>query len=208
MKTTPDASLIRSIGKGDVKRAADVLASAFRGYPFFDYCFGDPDSYTRISPRMFAGFVRWAMLYGRAWTTADYNAVALRQPPGTRDMGFWNALRAGLVAPFVLMDTSARRRFGRAAPIVTETHGRIMREQPHWYCWMMGVMPTHQGTGVGKRLMQFTFEQADRAGLPCYLETFSEQSVRIHESQLYAVRQVVTIPQTQLKLYAMVRPPQ
>ncbi len=41
-----------------------------------------------------------------------------------------------------------------------------------------------QGTGVGRRLMRYTFEQSDRAGLPCYLETFSDSSVRVHESQL------------------------
>jgi GNAT superfamily N-acetyltransferase len=71
---------------------------------------------------------------------------------------------------------------------------------------MMGVLPARQGTGVGRQLMRHTFEQSDR--LPCYLETFSESSVRVHESQFYSVREVITIPETPLTLYAMVRPPQ
>jgi GNAT superfamily N-acetyltransferase len=73
---------------------------------------------------------------------------------------------------------------------------------------MMGVLPDLQGTGVGRQLMRYTFEQSDRAGLPCYLETFSESSVRVHESQLYSVREAIKIPETPLTLYAMVRPPQ
>jgi GNAT superfamily N-acetyltransferase len=181
---------------------------AFRGYPFFEYCLGDADNYDRMAPGMFASFVRWTMLYGKAWTTRDLNAVALRQPPGTRSMGFWNAMRSGLAFSFLRMDVATRRRFGRTAPIVAETHTRIMGDRPHWHCWMMGVLPARQGTGVGRQLMRYTFEQSDRAGMPCYLETFSESSVHVHESQLYSIRKAIQIPGTPLTLYAMVRPPQ
>jgi len=181
---------------------------AFRDYPFFKYCLGDAEYYDRMAPGMFAGFVRWTMLYGNAWVTGDLNAVALRQPPGTRSLGFWNALRSGLALSFLRLDSATRRRFGRTAPIVTETHKRVMGDQPHWHCWMMGVRPACQGTGVGRRLMRHTFEQSDRARLPCYLETFSESSVCVHESQLYSVRKAIDIPETPLTLYAMVRPPQ
>jgi hypothetical protein len=70
------------VEKPDVKPAGAVLANAFRNYPFFEYCLGDADNYDRMAPGMFEGFVRWTMLYGKAWTTSDMNAVALRQPPG------------------------------------------------------------------------------------------------------------------------------
>jgi ribosomal protein S18 acetylase RimI-like enzyme len=207
VNSVQDASIIRNIEQRDVRRAGEVLANAFRGYPFFEYCLG-ADNFDRMAPGMFASFVRWTMLCGKAWTTSDLNAVALRRPPGTPSMGFWNTLRSGLVVAFLRMDGATRRRFGRAAPIVEETHQRIMGDQPHWHCWMMGVLPAHQGTGVGRQLMRYTFDQSDRAGLPCYLETFSESSVRVHESQLYAVREAREIPKTPLTLYAMVRPPQ
>ena len=184
------------------------MAAAFRNYPFFDYCLGDADNYDRVAPRMFASFVRWTMLYGKVWTTSDLDAVALRRPPGTRSIGTWNALRSGLAFTFLRMDSATRRRFGRAAPIVEETHKTIMGDQPHWHCWMMGVLPDRQGTGVGRRLMRYTFEQSDRARLPCYLETFSESSARVHESQMYSIRKKIAIPETPLTLYAMVRPPQ
>ena len=208
MNTVRATPIIKAIEPADVRPAGEVLASAFRGYPFFEYCLGEADNYELMAPRMFASFVRWTMLYGRAWTTNDLNAVALRQPPGTRSMGFWNALRSSLVFTFLRMDHATRRRFSRATPIVAETHKTIMGDQPHWHCWMMGVVPACQGTGVGGQLMRYTFEQSDRARLPCYVETFSESSVRVHESQLYCIQQAVKIPETPLTLYAMVRPPQ
>jgi GNAT superfamily N-acetyltransferase len=208
VNSVQEASIIRAIELPDVHPAGKVLASAFRGYPFFEYCLGDANDYERMAPRMFAGFVRLTMLYGKAWTTNDLNAVALRRPPGTRSIGFWNAMRSGLVLTFLRMDVATRRRFDRATPIIEETHKSIMGDQPHWHCWMMGVLAARQGTGVGGQLMRYTFEQSDRAGLPCYLETFSESSVRVHESQSYSIRKAVAIPDTPLTLYAMVRSPQ
>ena len=139
---------------------------AFRDYPFFKYCLG-ADYYDRMAPEMFASFVRWTMLYGKAWATPDLDAVALRRPPGTRNIGFWNALRSGLAFTFLRMDSATRRRFNRAALVVEEAHKIIMGDQPHWHCWMMGVLPARQGTKVGRGLMRYTFEQSDRAGLPC-----------------------------------------
>jgi hypothetical protein len=205
--TVQETSIIRDLEPPDVKLAGEVLANAFRGYPFFEYCLGE-ENYDRVAPRMFASFVRWTMLYGKAWTTNDLNAVALRRPPGTRSIGIWNALRSGLVLTFLRMDVATRQRFGRAAPVVEETHEKIMGDQPHWHCWMMGVLPARQATGLGGQLMRYTFEQSDRAGLPCYLETFSENSVRVHESQFYSIRETTKIPETALTLYAMVRRPQ
>lgn len=208
MNTVQEASTIRDVEGSKVQTAGEVLAEAFRGYPFFEYCLGDADNYDRMAPGMFASFVRWTMLYGKAWTTTDLNAVALRRPPETRSIGFWNALRSGLAFTFLRMDNATRRRFSRVAAVVEETHKTIMGDEPHWHCWMMGVLPTRQGTGVGRPLIRYTFEQSDRAGLQCYLETFSERSVRVHESQLYSIRKAVEIPDTPLTLYAMVRPPQ
>ena len=208
VNTVEEASIVRDIEQPDVQPAGRVLANAFRDYPFFEYCLGDANNYVRMAPGMFASLVRWTMLYGKAWATSDLNAVALRQPPGTRSIGIWNALRSGLAFSFLRMDGATRQRFSRTTPIVAETHKGIMGDRPHWHCWMMGVLPTRQGTGVGRQLMRHTFEQSDRAGLPCYLETFSESSVRVHESQFYSIRETITIPGTPLTLYAMVRPPQ
>lgn len=208
MKTVQETPLIRDVEHTDVKLAGKVLAKAFRGYPFFEYCLGNADSYERMAPAMFASFVRWSMLYGKAWVTSDLTAVALRQPPGTRSIGIWNALRSGLAFTFMRMDNATSRRFRRAAPVVSETRIRIMGDKPYWYCWMLGVLPARQVSGVGGRLMRYTFEQSDQSGLPCYLETFGEDSVQVHESQSYSVREAITIPETPLTLYAMVRPAQ
>jgi hypothetical protein len=117
VNTPEKASVIKDIRHPDVQAAGRVLASAFRNYPFFEYCLGDAINYDRLAPGIFASFVRWTMLYGKAWATSDLNAVALRQPPGTRSIGFWNAMRSGLTFSFLRMDGATRRRFSRTTPL-------------------------------------------------------------------------------------------
>ena len=75
VNTAEEASCIRDVRQADLQPAGEVLANAFRGYPFFDYYLG-ADNYERMAQGMFASFVRWTMLYGKAWPTSDLNAVA------------------------------------------------------------------------------------------------------------------------------------
>jgi hypothetical protein len=71
--TSQDTSTINNIEPRNVDLAGEILANAFRGYPFFEYCLGK-DNYERMAPKMFASFVRWTMLYGKAWMTTDLTA--------------------------------------------------------------------------------------------------------------------------------------
>jgi hypothetical protein len=66
VNTVEEASTIRDIEHAHVAPAGRVLANAFRGYPFFEYCLGDANNYDRMAPGMFASFVRWTMLYGKS----------------------------------------------------------------------------------------------------------------------------------------------
>ncbi|MGI5940274.1 MAG: GNAT family N-acetyltransferase [Thermoleophilia bacterium] len=50
-----------------------------------------------------------------------------------------------------------------------------------WYLSIVGVLPQVQGRGIGSRLLQPTLLEADRAGVPIYLETFSPRSLRFYE---------------------------
>jgi len=55
----------------------------------------------------------------------------------------------------------------RAAAAVAETA---------WYLSIVGVTPSAQGQGIGKRLIEPTLAEADDAGVDCYLETFDRRN--------------------------------
>ena len=45
-----------------------------------------------------------------------------------------------------------------------------------WYLSILGIDPAAQGRGLGARLLAPTLAEADAAGVPCYLETFSPRN--------------------------------
>jgi GNAT superfamily N-acetyltransferase len=45
-----------------------------------------------------------------------------------------------------------------------------------WYLSIVGVTPSAQGQGIGRRLIEPTLAEADEAGVECYLETFDRRN--------------------------------
>ena len=50
-----------------------------------------------------------------------------------------------------------------------------------WYLSILGISPAAQGRGLGARLLAPTLAEADAAGVPCFLETFTPRSVAFYE---------------------------
>ena len=53
--------------------------------------------------------------------------------------------------------------------------------EPHLYLGMIGVSPTFQGEGIGRKLLEPVLKKADRTNMPCYLETTTTGAVRFYE---------------------------
>lgn len=50
-----------------------------------------------------------------------------------------------------------------------------------WYLSILGIAPAAQGQGLGAKLLAPTLAEADAAGAPCFLETFTPRSVGFYE---------------------------
>jgi GNAT superfamily N-acetyltransferase len=50
-----------------------------------------------------------------------------------------------------------------------------------WYLSIVGVTPSAQGQGIGRRLLEPTLAEADDAGVDCYLETFDRRNPGFYE---------------------------
>lgn len=53
---------------------------------------------------------------------------------------------------------------------------------PHHYVYAIGVEPSHQHRGLGRRLIRPLLDEADGEGLPVYLETLTESNLRFYRS--------------------------
>jgi GNAT superfamily N-acetyltransferase len=50
-----------------------------------------------------------------------------------------------------------------------------------WYLSIVGVTPSAQGKGIGRRLIEPTLADADDAGVECYLETFDTRNPAFYQ---------------------------
>jgi len=76
---------------------------------------------------------------------------------------------------------------------------------PHWYLLSVGTRPERQGQGLGKSLLEQGTAQADAAGLPCYLETATEENVAFYSKRGFEVTGQAEVQG--FTVSGMVRPP-
>jgi len=75
----------------------------------------------------------------------------------------------------------------------------------HWHLGPIGVLPTHQGAGVGSQLMRRFCQEVDACSAQAYLETDLEKNVRFYEK--FGFKVVATSEIFQVKNQYMVRVP-
>ena len=51
----------------------------------------------------------------------------------------------------------------------------------HWHLGPVGVLPSHQGKGIGTKLLERFCKEVDACQAPAYLETDSDKNVRFYE---------------------------
>jgi GNAT superfamily N-acetyltransferase len=76
-----------------------------------------------------------------------------------------------------------------------------------WYLSIVGVTPSAQGRGIGKRLIEPTLAEADDAGVDCYLETFDPRNPRFYERLGFVAVASYTEPVTRASYTVMRRHP-
>jgi GNAT superfamily N-acetyltransferase len=54
-------------------------------------------------------------------------------------------------------------------------------DESAWYLSIVGVTPSVQGQGIGRRLIEPTLAEADEAEVTCYLETFDSRNPRLYQ---------------------------
>lgn len=162
---------IARLPRGQIGEAARLLARAFTADPILTFFLSDPVR-RKVA---FRAFFR-ALIY-EAWECAHvYGAMLDDRLAG---VSVWVAPDAAPPSgPFrrradrnhLLVNACFPR---RAAALYRgfEATRRLHPRDPHWYLLFIGVAPSVQRGGLGRKLMAPVLEIADREGTQCYLET-------------------------------------
>ena len=159
-----------------------MLARAFYDDPLMRYAIPDPDERARLLPPMYERMIRFGMLAGEVYATADVpEGVAIWLPPNAK----WtreNIEASGMHEFATLIGNDAYQRYRE---VVSQEWQARLREipGPGWYLFILGVEPRVQRRGLGGALMRPVLERADTEQVACFLETENERNVAFYLKQ-------------------------
>jgi ribosomal protein S18 acetylase RimI-like enzyme len=190
------------------EQAVAVLTRAFQEDPMYSYLFPDLDERIRSLGRLWNGVVRYSLVYGEVYTTPVLVGVACWLSPGNTRVTTWRTARTGfeLQRAVLRFNREARRRVLELLTYTDQIHSQVMTRS-HWYLMALGVEPTRQRQGLGSRLLQPVLARADRDGIPCYLETETEQNVAFYQKYGFQIAYEGEVADAGLTLWTMVREP-
>ena len=198
---------IRPAQPRDAGQIATVLTAAFLDDP--GAIIFEPDRKRRaaILPAFFGAWVRAAIADGGDLVVPDGEVTGVATWFGPERHGPSEAAMeaAGW--------EDAMATFGEpAAARVLDMTGELERQHellapwPHLRLDFFGVLPGAQETGIGSRLIEHGHRTADAAGLPCYLETFTERNVAYYGRRGWDVVASYRVGDG-VPVHALVRPP-
>ena len=190
----------------DIDSAARVLAAALADDPGFTHLFpvrGRREQELRALYRM---TLSDALRHGHAFVTrlggAVTGAIAVYPPgayPMTRHRWLAQSLRIARIAAHTREHSVGLIRFGDITASGVQTDC--------WYVEALGVHPSLQRAGRGKRLMAEAFRMIDAPHAPSYLETTKPENVAYYEALGYdSVRDPVPLAPDGPWVFAMRRP--
>jgi len=195
---------MKRIGADQTKAAATTLAVAFHDDPLFQLIQPDPARRRRTGTWFMGTAVKYGLQNGEVWSNDDASAVAVWFPPGKTDLSMVAFLRAGMIRLPLEVGLRGSARVLKLMSATEPFHKQV--KGPHWYLLAIGTLPERQGQGLGSALVKIGTDQADKAGVPCYLETATDADIAFYSKRGFEV-----IGSTQAEghtLSGMVRKPQ
>jgi len=90
---------------------------------------------------------------------------------------------------------------------ITEDRHKHMAGCTYLYLIIVGVATDLQGKGFGRKLIGAAIEKSEREGLQLYLETETEENVKMYEHFGFRLLKRITLPIVDLPMWEMVRKP-
>ncbi|HEY1354110.1 MAG TPA: GNAT family N-acetyltransferase [Ktedonobacteraceae bacterium] len=187
-----------------VEQAACLLARAFQDDPLMGYLLPRATRRVSVLPAFFRVVLRYCLRYGVVYTTETLAGVACCLPPHQTRISRGRVMRIALGGTLWLPGPFELLRSLQAASSTDQLHARVA-PAAHWYLWVLGVEPQQQGRGTGGQLLRRVIQQADVRTVPCYLETENPRNVPFYQTYGFRLVRQVTLPQSAVHIYALLR---
>ena len=202
-----DEEDVMRLNRSHVEHATKVLIRAFWNHPPLQAYFPDEAERERIAPYFFSLSVFYGIRYGEVHATSrDLEGIAIWLPSDKWHVSMWRLLRSVPLSEILRFGIYGGSRMRSLGQYIDAVHNRLAPFK-HWFLQAIGVDPQFQGRGYASKLLRPMLSNTDGKGLPCYLETLEGQNVRLYEHFGFEIAEHGMIPDTEVPLWAMLRPP-
>jgi GNAT superfamily N-acetyltransferase len=105
------------------------------------------------------------------------------------------------------MGLNASKKLGPIFKPITEDRHEHMVKSNYLYLLIVGVATKLQGKGFGRKLIKAAIEKSEREGLQLYLETETEENVKMYEHFGFRLFKKIMLPIVDLPMWEMARKP-
>jgi ribosomal protein S18 acetylase RimI-like enzyme len=204
------AANVRRLKRREINDLVALYQRAFWDDPAIEFILPDERTRGRILDAYMRMMIRLGFAEGLAQTIDGEDGLRCGSvwiAPGKAPVGIVPMVRAGFLQLIAgTRNVASLRKFFALSAKIEEMHKRDIQKE-HWYLAVLAVDPPQQGKGFGGLVLGPELEQADRRGLPCYVETSKTRNVTFYEKQGFVVKQEIAIPMGGPPLWTLIREP-
>jgi ribosomal protein S18 acetylase RimI-like enzyme len=200
--------MLYKVKRRDITKAGKVLADAFKYAPIWNkICEGESDLEKRFRA-IFESAVRHCLKYGEVYAVSERLEGVIAWVPGKyADMTAWRMIRSGALGAAMRMGSNVGKKMGLVFKPAVEDQREYMAEHDILYLLVAGVATERQGKGFGRKLIDAAIEKSAHEGLHLYLETETEENVKMYQHFGFRLLKRIDLPVVDLPIWEMVREP-
>lgn len=200
------SSIITDITFNEIDKAATTLTKAFSNDPLMSWILPTSvESREDMLHKMLSKMIKYAVLYGIAIRTQNFEAVAIRKIPGDHKESWWRLFRSGMIKIPGIIGKHGFERLMQFEDASNQIKHSVLRKSDYVYCWMLGTLPEYQHQGFGSVLIEETFNRAKSMSADCYLEVANFDSKMIHTHKGYELQDEFKLADGKVNVAAMLK---
>ncbi|MFX0100005.1 MAG: GNAT family N-acetyltransferase [Candidatus Hodarchaeota archaeon] len=191
---------------GDVPKAARMCARAFFHYPFQELVVPDEEFRAKHGELLYAFNYRLCIKHGELYGTSEKLEGVAGWVHSSVNFSIMKLLRTGVLKLFKVAGLKLMRKI---IQIDAYCNSRRKKVSPANYMHLLtlAVDPEEQGKGHVSSLLLPMFSRLDDEGLPCVVETQTEQNASMYKHLGFEVMDESIIPGTPIKNTLFIRTP-
>jgi len=191
----------------DALKATAVAVDAFQRDLFWSALFGNTTGSARWTGS-FEAPIRYCLKYGEVYApSAAIEGFAAWVHSDYADMTPWRLLASGSLVAGFKVGLGPLLKMLPVFTLMDADRIKNMKGKAYFHLQVFCVATALQGKGLGGKLMRALIEKSEQAGIYIYLETQTEENVRMYEKFGFELIQKQIVPKTDLPVWELMRRP-